>query len=379
MSPTNNLRGKSSDRHGLLLDDTDAILKQGQLERPLKHGSSDHGPSNTWSAVYTSRAIETAFPFNQIVPSWNVDLPAGTGFCVELRMGRKSQGSTPEFWTPFYYFGTWGIAKSPEQRVIRDDHGVVNIDTFHSTQSYDRIQYRFILETSNQEHSKSEQWPTIRRVGLAYSNTLDNDHESHELQKSSGDELPESQKIAINDSLSDSAWCRRLLVPWRSQAAEDEAIRHSVCSPTAVAMVLQYDGIDLSTARVAQACYDPEYKIYGNWIRNVQAAYEFGDAGYIQRFNDWDAVKRVIAAGRPIVASIKVARDQLRHAPYRASPQGHLIVITGFDRAGNVFVNDPAGRTAQSAMVTYFKEDLENVWFGSGGVGYVLIGPITKK
>ena len=32
----------------------------------------------------------------------------------------------------------------------------------------------------------------------------------------------------------------------------------------------------------------------------------------------------------------------------------------------------------QAGVTTYFKEDLEKVWFAHGGVGYVLTGPVKK-
>jgi len=89
--------------------------------------------------------------------------------------------------------------------------------------------------------------------------------------------------------------------------------------------------------------------------------------------NDWAAVEQHIAAGRPLIASIRFNRPELiEAAPYK-STNGHLIVVCGFDKGGNVLVNDPAVKTVEDGPRTYDRDQLEAAWFGgSGGVTYVL-------
>lgn len=362
-APGNNLRGGPYDVHALLLDESAADFSRGTTDQvtiqtkppgiaiPSARAAAAAADSPL-TVVYTSRVINTAFPFNDLVPSWNVEMPEGTGFRVAIRMGRRAG----KFWTPFYHFGTWGSARRPEPLIIEDDNGVIDVDTFRSTQAFDRIQYRFVLTTA-----AAGQSPVIRRVGLAYSNTLGDE------------ELARTHRKPV-DPGSPSRWARRLAVPWRSQKVEDPRIRGSICSPTSVAMVLQYYGVDVPTAQVAAHVFDPEYRIYGNWARAVQTAYAHGVTGYLERFGDFDAVKRHIAAGRPVIASIRVdVEGTLRGAPYRTS-NGHLIVVAGFDAKGNLHVNDPAAKTIEAGVVTYAAEDMQKVWLDHGGVGYVLTG-----
>ncbi len=361
--PGNNLRATPNDVHALLLDNSAAIFSQGSTEQvtvettvpgiAIPAARAATAPADTpLAAVYTSRVVETAFPFNDLVPSWNVEMPEGTGFRAEIRLGRKADG----FWTPFYHFGVWGNAPKPAERVIEDGSGIVDVDTFRSSQTFDRIQYRFVFTTAAAGKS-----PVLRRVGLAYSNTLNNEGLAAVHRKPIDPGPP-------------SGWARRLPVPWRSQSVEDGRIRGSICSPTSVAMVLQYYGVNLPTAQVAATVFDPEYRIYGNWIRAVETAYLCGVAGYLERFGDFEGVKRHIAAGHPVIASIRVdTPGELRGAPYKTS-NGHLIVIAGFDANGNLHVNDPAAKTIEAGVVTYAKEDMQKVWLDHGGVGYVLTG-----
>ena len=64
----------------------------------------------------------------------------------------------------------------------------------------------------------------------------------------------------------------RLVVPALSQMEEDAAIRHRVCSPTCVAMVLAYHGRPVAVADLAREMFQPELDIYGVWPAAIRAA-----------------------------------------------------------------------------------------------------------
>ena len=102
--------------------------------------------------------------------------------------------------------------------------------------------------------------------------------------------------------------------------------------------------------------------------------YSLGVPGYLARFSDWTDVERMIAAGQPLVISIRVHDEGgLRGAPYRTT-DGHLIVVTGFDAQGRVTVNDPAAVTPETGQLTYERFDLERAWMRTtGGTAYVLL------
>jgi len=363
----NKLKATPNDVHALILDDKAEVFQQGRGDhvtvstRPAGVAIRPGAPASPAGeapcrAVYTSRVITPDFPFNEVIPSWNIDVPPGSGFVVELRVGRGKG----DFWTPFYYLGRWGNAPEIEPKMLRDGNGVIEIDYFASRQVFDRIQYRVHLASGHADRS-----PVLRRFALAVSNALDDERIARRHRKPIDPGPP-------------PRWARRLPVPFRSQQAEDPKIAGSICSPTSTAMVMEYRGVNQPTARVCEVVWDAEYRIYGNWARAVQGAYTFGVPGYVERFGSFDAVKRHIASGQPVIASIRATAGQLRGAPYRQSA-GHLLVIVGFDEKGNVRVNDPAAASPDKGLTTYAREDMERVWLDHGGVGYVLLESAPAK
>jgi hypothetical protein len=82
--------------------------------------------------------------------------------------------------------------------------------------------------------------------------------------------------------------------------------------------------------------------------------------------------ERFIARGVPLVASIAFGSGELDGAPI-SSTNGHLLVIVGFTRSGDVVVNDPAARRNKGVRRTYDRGQFEDAWLpASGGLVYVL-------
>lgn len=161
------------------------------------------------------------------------------------------------------------------------------------------------------------------------------------------------------------------------------------CSPTSTSMVLAYWGLgpgpdeyawvqpdypDPFIHHAVRHCYDYAFRGAGNWAFNTAYAARFGCSAFVTRLRDLTEAEAFVAAGVPLVASIRFAPGELAGADYRTN--GHLLVLVGFDAAGDVVVNDPAARDRGSVRRTYDRAEFAAAWLGgSGGAVYVIHPP----
>jgi hypothetical protein len=304
--------------------------------------------------VWTSAELTTDFPFTELIPSWNANVPAASGMAVLVRVRDARRGD----WSPWLYFGGWGQAP-PGAHTVQFDHGKVYTDALMLDRPANAYQVRVKLASFTYDPGTS---PGLRRIAVSYSGVVADETERRRL-------MP---PVTI-----DGVWARSLAVPYRTQQDTPKALRSQTCSPTSVSMVLEYWGFSRPTVENAMAIYDPEYEQFGTWNRATQRAGELGLDAWLDRFRTWDAVKAQIAQGRPIIASIRYRKGEFPAAVI-SSTTGHLIVIRGFTAGGDVIVNDPANPKKGNAVV-YPAADLAKAWFGHGGVGYVIAGPAKVK
>jgi len=303
-------------------------------------------PRKGEDAIFLSRTLKPTNSFDAVLASWNVKCPQGAGFSVEIRV--SATGSSE--WSPFLYVGDWGAMMPRPGRVKKCSSGVIDVDWFRGKNPCDRIQYRVKAKTNKKGRSLR-----ISRMTLCLSLGIANPTDSAQTSK-----------------LAPKSWKRRLKVPYRSQKWEDKQISYRICSPTSVTMLMAYRGVKKPTEVVAHRCYDETHEIYGNWTRAIQGAFSFGVPGYLTRFSDWEDVRAMIAQGQPLIISIAAQKGQLTGAPYSMT-EGHLLVLCGFDKNGNVEVNDPAAKNARAGQTTYLRKELEEVWMKRGGTTYVIL------
>jgi len=166
------------------------------------------------------------------------------------------------------------------------------------------------------------------------------------------------------------ALTRRLVVPAISQLTAPSMLRHRICSPTCITMVLNCHGIDTSLAAVSSACFHAPSKLYGVWPLAIRAAADSGVIAAVECFTDLDAVAPILERGLPIIVSIRFAAGALPGSPL-ASTDGHLVVVTGIDR-DTVYVNDPAARDASTVPRQYPRAAFAAAWLAQRGVAYVV-------
>jgi hypothetical protein len=158
------------------------------------------------------------------------------------------------------------------------------------------------------------------------------------------------------------------------------------CSPTSLAMVMGYYGAlpgpgatrwvgaqpDPWVAEAARRTFDRTYDGTGNWSFNTAYASTRGLDAFVTRLRSLREAEDLVAAGIPVVISVSFASGALAGAPISGTA-GHLLVVVGFDAAGNPVVNDPAGATNAEVRRTYDRGQLERAWLGgSGGTAYVV-------
>ncbi|OLC57232.1 MAG: hypothetical protein AUH85_03755 [Chloroflexi bacterium 13_1_40CM_4_68_4] len=282
-------------------------------------------------------------PFDDVVPSWTARTPPGTWIETRLRV------SFVKRWTRWYSLGVWAEREDPVARhsVPRqhDEDAEVVTDTLCLSVAAQTLQVELALFTL-----APDVVPVVTSLTLTTSMA----------------DAPRSFRTER------AAWGRVLEVPPRSQMSYREGGGDAWCSPTSVAMVLAYHGVEVGVPEAAAETYDWSYGGSGNWPFNTAYAARFGLDAFVARFRSLLEVERSIVSGIPIVASYAWKEGELQGAPL-PSVDGHLGVIVGFDERGDPIVNDPAGATDDAVRRTYARWEFERQWLTrSRGAVYVI-------
>lgn len=298
---------------------------------------------------WTSEVVRPKRPFNEVLPSWNLDVPKGAGVDVEIQVG------DPDGWSPWLHIGDWGELPASKRRV-RCKRGKVAIDIFRSDKLLDRARFRMLASRKTphdvEDHSKDpRKWARLRRLHVCFSNTQEG------IQARPPSRKPKKEPLTV---------------PPIRQGTGPKKIASLICSPTSVTMVLQRFGRKVTLPEVAAGMLDPTHKLYGNWNRAVQYAWTKGVKGYLTRIADWDRVLEHTEGGRPLIISLAWKRGELRNCAFSSST-GHLIVILGLTPDGKkVICADPGAGPKQKVRRLYYREDLDKAWIARGGYCYVL-------
>jgi len=301
----------------------------------------------------TGPVVATPFNFTQAIASWNADTPTGTWIetLISARLGDR--------WTKWYNLGVWVANNSTtvERHSVNlqgDADGYVAVDTLMVTNKKSPANaYQVQVRLFSSDRTAK---PTVRNVSVAVST--------------------DPPKKATLTPGNPSLWGHdSLAVPECSQMVYEGG--NIWCSPTSTSMVLGKWSIDpgLCEPRVriaVEGVYDWLYDGHGNWPFNTAYAASRGMEAYVARFTSLAQLEPWIAADVPVVMSIAWGKKDLTGAPVSSS-DGHLIVLVGFDSAGNPVVNDPAAATNEDVQRTYFRDQLETVWLeNSGGTVYLI-------
>ncbi|MCZ6644552.1 MAG: C39 family peptidase [Gammaproteobacteria bacterium] len=178
-----------------------------------------------------------------------------------------------------------------------------------------------------------------------------------------------------------SITCEEVAIPQRavhcpsppslSQMQANDKIKHSICSPTCLAMLLQHFDRPIDWLDFVASCRDETTGLYGVWPLGIYAASRQGCIGAVEVFDDWENAALLLESELPFVASIRYPEGSLPGAPNAASG-GHLVVVHRLDE-DNIHVLDPAAPTVDEVARTYPQVAFSSAWLSHRGAVYVLL------
>jgi len=303
----------------------------------------------------TSPEMETTFSYKEAIASWNTTTPAGSW--VEV-LFRAQYGTR---WSKWYVLGIWASDDSTIRRHSvqsqGDSDGFVAVDTFVSSNKMEATnKFQLKLRLFSVDASAI---PTVQNASVAFST-----------------ERPKRAGVSTGNP---SLWNKLTNIPECSQMVYPDG-GEVWCSPTSTSMVLAYldDYIGPCEPRVRAAVegvYDWIYDGHGNWPFNTAYAATFGYESYVARFTSLAKAEEYVAAGVPVIMSIAWGKGDLTNSGVD-STNGHLLVLVGFDAAGNPIVNDPASPTNETVQRMYLRSEFEPLWLqASGGTVYLIYSP----
>jgi hypothetical protein len=328
------------------------------------------------SGLWVSPPVTPGFGFTRLVASWNADTPGASRVRVEAQ-ATTTAGETSDW----YVLGIWAADDSALHRTSingqSDALGKVDTDTLRTRgDAFASYALRIRLERA----SSDDPSPSVRMLGAEVSDFA----VSGKTGQTSTPLNPHSDPVELPvPPLSQEVHARQY--PQWGGGGE------AWCSPTSTQMVIAFWGrgpaaddlawvdpsyADPSVDFAARSTYDAAYTGTGNWPFNAAYAARWGLDAFVTQLRSLAEAERFVRAGIPLVASIATRPAELDGFLFAGGTNGHLVVIVGFDAAGNPIVNDPAAWSNASVRRVYDRAQFERVWLrGSAGTVYVIHPP----
>ena len=301
--------------------------------------------SSSREVTLTSPVVEAEIDWNELIVSWNAELPPEACLRLEVRCVYPNRTSR------WYVMGRWSgdPQQNPRESVVKqkDADGEVQTDTLVLKNRSAKAQVRVLMGAGDSA--------SLKFLGLSFADT-----------GAKPDPLSPNKK----------AWGKTLEVPERSQLSYQGG--RGWCSPTSTCMTLNYWGkqmeradLDIDVPLVAAGVNDPKWPGTGNWPFNTAYAGSFrGMRAYVARLSDLSEVEDWIHAGVPVIMSVL---PRLLTGSDSAS-NGHLIVGIGFTKEGDLVANDPWARLERGQPVRriYKRANAAAAWGASNNTVYLI-------
>lgn len=298
------------------------------------------------AGAWIGTAARLGVDVREVFPAWNLDIDERrAGYTVDLRAGEGGRK-----WGRWHRVARMGKCPAREGAPRKGRRGATRVmtDFLYVAARADSVQVR--VQVFGPPAAVR-----LRRVSIAVTGTPRG-------RTRTAATLPPARRLPAQV---------RMEFPVRDQrTARPQRIAGEICCPTSLSMVLAGWGHRVTMERLAALARDPHHGIYGNWPLAVQAASQFGHRGWIERFRSHDEVRARLAAGTPVVASIRAEPGDLPRARYQRT-RGHLILVCGYDRKG-YWVNDPDSPGPGGGPIHYSNDEVKKVWLDKSGIGLVL-------
>jgi hypothetical protein len=326
--------------------------------------------------TWTSPRVSTAFGLTELVSSWNAHTPGGSWIETTVQ-GVADDGATSKW----YVLGRWADHDTDLHATSVDGQGdslaTVYTDTLATRTGHTFDSYR--IKVALMRPTGTRLTPSVDMMGAMASSGTDYDTPPvappTTMTRTQVLDVPTySQELHRGDypqyDNGGEAWC--------SPTSTSMAVAYWHRGPTPADYAWVTDDHpghqDPQVDYAARHVFDYTYDGAGNWPFNAAYAGEFGLEGFVTRLRDLDEAEQFIKAGIPVVTSVSFKSGELDGAGYSTS--GHLMVIVGFTKDGDVVVNDPASHLVQSddaVRTVYKRQQFSNAWIGhTGGIVYVI-------
>ena len=361
--------------HGTTTRGGDLVVARATSTRSYTDPFGDGTATTYEQATWVSPRVATAFGLTELIASWDVRTPGSTW--VEVLVRGVDETRTMSGW---YVLGRWCALDPADGGAIHrtsvddqaTDLATVWTDTFHTYSGH--ALRSFQLQVNLVRPVGSRDTPAVTTLGAIAS------------------ALPDAATVPVSP-----VGCARGVVLDVPTLSQEVHVGHypqwdnggeAWCSATSTAMVLRYWGVgptpadlawvdppvDAEVDFAARNVFDYAYDGCGNWPFNNAYAARYGLEAFVTRLRSFTELEELVRRGIPVVISVSFAKGELDGAGYGTN--GHLMVVVGFTKDGDVVVNDPASHlVADDAQVrtTYRRDQLENAWVPhSGGTVYVM-------
>lgn len=289
---------------------------------------------------WVSSVLDAGTEWDELVLSWEASAPGG----ATLRF--EAQAVYPDRETKFFTLGLWSEDRGLGTRLSVKDQKDPDGNVLTDILSLKRPARRVIVRVRDESPANAPK-PELRWLHLSFT----------------------AGAPPIRDL--EPTFRTTLTVPERAQMNYPNG--GVICSPTALTMVINYWGKlvgraewDIDVPVTVEGVFDANWPGTGNWPFNTAFAASLGLRARVAQLGGIADLEAWLRAGVPVITSIDY--PLLKGDP-TSSGGGHLVVLIGFDEAGDPVFNDP-GRSV--VRRTYKRSDFLASWASSRNTVYLV-------